>query len=92
MVRFFHLASETGVLVVSLEDDGPAAAAGIREGDIVVGVDDAPVANVDDLQRALGAEAIGREMRLVVLRRGRKLSLAAMPRERTSAGGGRVQR
>ncbi len=92
VVRHFELARDTGVRIQSVERDSPATAAGITRDDVVVGVDDAPVANVDDLQRALGAEAIGREMRLVVLRRGRKLSLAAMPRERTSAGGGRVQR
>ena len=39
-------------------------------------------ANVDDLQRALGGDAIGRELAVTVLRRDRKLTLAVVPTER----------
>ena len=91
-VRHFELVHDTGVRIQSVEKDSPAIAAGIARDDIVVGVDDAPVANVDALQRALGSDAIGREMRLVVLRRDRKLALAAIPRERVSPEGKRRQR
>ena len=91
-VRHFELAHDTGVRIQSVEKDSPAITAGIARDDIVVGIDDATVANVDDLQRALGSDAIGREMRLVVLRRDRKLALAAIPRERVSADGKRRQR
>jgi S1-C subfamily serine protease len=91
-VRHFELAHDTGVRIQSVEKDSPAIAAGIARDDIVVGIDDAPIANVDDLQRALASDAIGREMRLVVLRRDRKLALAAIPRERVSADGKRRQR
>jgi S1-C subfamily serine protease len=91
-VRHFELVHDTGVRIQSVEKDSPAIAAGIVRDDIVVGIDDVPVANVDDLQRALGSDAIGREMRIVVLRRDRKLALAATPRERASADGKRRER
>jgi len=91
-VRHFELAHDTGVRIQSVEKDSPAITAGIARDDIVVGIDDVAVASVDDLQRALGSDAIGREMRLVVLRRDRKLALAAIPRERVSADGKRRQR
>ena len=84
VVRYFELDRETGVRIQSVEGDSPATAAGIERDDVVVAVDEAAIANVDDLQRALGADAIGRELRLVVLRRDRKLALAAVPRERAS--------
>ena len=42
-----------------------------------------PIADIDDRQRVLGAEAIGRELALVVVRRDRLLPLALTPRERT---------
>ncbi len=84
VVRHFDLARETGVRIESVESDSPATAAGLERGDVVVALDGAPVADVDDLQRALGAEAIGRETTLVVLRRDRKLALAAVPRERAA--------
>jgi S1-C subfamily serine protease len=86
VVRHFELVRETGVRIQSVEGDSPATAAGLARDDVVVAVDESPVATVDDLQRALGADAIGREIRLVVLRRDRKLALAAVPRERASNG------
>jgi S1-C subfamily serine protease len=73
------------VRIESIETDSPATAAGLARGDIVVALDGAPVGNVDDLQRALGAEAIGHEVTLDVLRRDRRLALAAVPRERATA-------
>ncbi len=88
VVRHFDLARETGVRIESVESDSPATVAGVERGDIVVALDDAPVADVDDLQRALGAEAIGRETLLTVLRRDRKLALGAVPRERAVANPG----
>jgi len=84
VVRHFELDRETGVRIQSVEGNSPATVAGIERDDVVVAVDETAIANVDDLQRALGADAIGRELRLVVLRRNRKLALAAVPRERAS--------
>ena len=84
-VRHFDLARETGVRVQSVEVKSPATAAGIERGDVIVEVDGTAIASVDDLQRALGAEAIGRELSLVVLRRNRKLTLAVVPIERAPA-------
>jgi S1-C subfamily serine protease len=85
VVRHFDLSRETGVRIESIETDSPATAAGLARGDLVVALDGAPVGNVDDLQRALGAEAIGHEVTLDVLRRDRRLALAAVPRERATA-------
>ncbi len=85
VVRHFDLARETGVRIESVESGSPATAAGVERGDVVVALDGVPIADVDALQRALGAEAIGREAALVVLRRDRKLTLGAVPRERAAA-------
>jgi S1-C subfamily serine protease len=82
VVRYFELTTPTGVRIDSVESDSPAAAAGLARGDVVVALDGAPIADVDALQRALGAEAIGREIEVAIVRRDRKLSLAALPRER----------
>src|SRR5438046_7593875 len=40
IVRFYNLAVETGILVVSFEDLSPARRAGVLSGDIIVGFDD----------------------------------------------------
>jgi len=68
VTRFHKLAQSTGVFVVSLEKDGPAAAAGLREGDIILSLDAAPVATLDDLHRLLIEDRIGSFATLGVLR------------------------
>lgn len=42
-----------GALVVSLEEGGPAAAAGLLVGDVVIAIDGAPITGPDDLKLAL---------------------------------------
>ncbi len=79
--RFHQLPQASGVLVLEAQDGGPAARAGVLAGDVIVAFDDAPVAGVDDLHRALTAERAGRAVPLVVLRRTEKLALTATPDE-----------
>jgi S1-C subfamily serine protease len=59
VTRFHRLSQATGVLVISLEQDGPARGAGVREGDIIVSFDTAPISSLDDLHRTLTEERIG---------------------------------
>jgi len=92
VVRHFDLAHETGVRVQSVERGSPAGTAGIEAGDVIVALDGAPVANVDALQKRLAADAIGRELQLAVLRRGRRVMLTVLPMERVSAQGNRIGR
>ena len=80
----FALPSDYAVRVDSLERDGPASRAGVERGDLIVAIDGAPVASVDDLQRALDARAIGRRLAVDVLRRGRRDTLEVEPAERAS--------
>ncbi|MDT5324234.1 MAG: serine protease Do [Mycobacterium sp.] len=44
-----------GLLVRGVEDDGPAAAAGIAEGDLLVAAGDTPLVSIEALHDALGA-------------------------------------
>ncbi len=72
---------EDAVLVAEVEPGSPAADAGLEPGDLVVWLGDQPVTSVDDLHRALGEEAIGARVEIVVVRDGRKRSLPVTPRE-----------
>ena len=71
-----------GVFVTSVEPGGPAARAGIREGDVLIAVDEDAVAGVDDLHRVLTAERLGRTATLTLLREGRRLHVALEPADR----------
>src|SRR5437588_9008158 len=59
LVRFHHLPVESGVLVVSIEPNSPAAYAGLREVDVVVEFNGHPIASVDALHKHLTEQAIG---------------------------------
>jgi len=61
---------ETGLLLVGLEEDGPALKAGLMVGDILVGINQHPVTDPDDLWMQLSGEVVGRSIPLEVLRGG----------------------
>lgn len=67
------LAPRDGLLVREVEPDGPAAAAGILVGDLLVGLGDDPLSDPDDLADAI--EASGGELPLRVLRGETELTL-----------------
>ena len=85
VVRHFALARESGVRVDLVERGSPAEAAGFAKDDVIVALDDAPIADIDDLQRALQSDAIARPLEFRVLRRGAHLALSAVPRERRAS-------
>ncbi len=70
-----------GVLILQVAPGTPADDAGLRPEDLLLGINQRPVASVDDVQRlmALSAEP---EVRLEVLRKGRRHKLAARTRSR----------
>jgi S1-C subfamily serine protease len=71
-----------GVLVQRVEPASPAARAGVREGDVVIGLDDDPVTGIDDLHRLLTEERIDRPVQLHLLRDRDSLTIAVSPEGR----------
>jgi S1-C subfamily serine protease len=82
VTRFHRLAQSAAVLVTSLETDGPAATAGVKEGDLIVAFDGRPVETLDDLHRALTEGRIGTSARLEVLRGAERHALELRIKER----------
>jgi S1-C subfamily serine protease len=76
VTRFHGLSQSGGVLVISVEAHGPASAAGLREGDILVSFDADRVASLDDLHRLLSEERIGTRATLGVLRGAERVHVA----------------
>jgi S1-C subfamily serine protease len=73
------LPAARGVAVRGVDRDGPAASAGVREADILVRLDGRDLATVADLHRLLDGAAIGRELALELLRKGRRQTLRLVP-------------
>ncbi len=71
-----------GVIALSVEPGGPADAAGLLVGDIITAIDGRPVADTDDVQAALGTEAVGRKLELTLVRGGAPATLGVTAAER----------
>jgi S1-C subfamily serine protease len=81
LARSLALAVSAGVRVMSVERGSPAAAAGVREGDIVLAFGEQPITGVDDLHRCLTGDWIGARTTLTVLRSGQRHRLEIVPGE-----------
>lgn len=64
-----------GLRVLSVREGGPAQGAGLREGDLVVAVDGAPITNLDELDRQLAGSTAGMKITIKVEREGKTHSL-----------------
>ncbi|MGH2453860.1 MAG: S1C family serine protease [bacterium] len=64
---------DRGALILDIVEDGPAARAGLRAGDVIIALDGDPVEAWTELLAAVAARAPGRTIRLVVVRGGERL-------------------
>lgn len=83
--RIERRAGITGVVVINVESNTPAAkaglqgmtqsAAGIDLGDVIVGIDDEKIENYDDLYNVLDRRKVGDKVKLKVMRRQKTVTL-----------------
>jgi S1-C subfamily serine protease len=81
LVKSHSLAVASGILVISLESNGPAHRAGVREGDVIVAYGGQRVASIDELHRLLTEDQVGTKVELTIIRSGEKLALDVVPEE-----------
>ena len=67
---------ESGLLVVRVEPDSPAAIAGLLLGDVLISIDGKPVADTDDLQAHLTGDRVGATVAVDVIRGGAPQTLS----------------
>jgi S1-C subfamily serine protease len=79
------LQQATGARLLSVDQAGPAAQAGLLTGDLVIALDGKPVTGVSDLVRALDADKIDRTVSVDFLRRSEQLRVWIGPVERPLA-------
>ena len=68
VVLTYELPQATGVRVMSVEPGSPAAQVGVREGDVIVGLDGVAIPTVDALHQTLDASRVNRDCVLKVIR------------------------
>jgi S1-C subfamily serine protease len=81
LVRALDLPVTRAIEIMSRDEHGPAAAADLHSGDLVIAVNDAPVNGVDALHLQLSRCPVGTPITLEVIRRTQKLKVRLTPRE-----------
>ena len=84
-----------GALVVKLHKLSPLKKAGLERGDVIIAIDGKPIGDVREFGYRFSGQPVGRAARLVILRKGRRVDLAAPraappeipPREETTISG-----
>ncbi len=73
---------ENGLLILWLEDGGPAKTGGLLVGDILTGINGESLRDADDLFGALHGDVVGRPVSVEILRGGQPQTLKVTPGER----------
>jgi S1-C subfamily serine protease len=85
-VTALSLPRNSALIVVSVENDGPAEKAGVLVGDILIALDGNPVSNTDDIQALLDPERVGNALTARVIRGGSPAELSLTVGERPRKG------
>jgi membrane-associated protease RseP (regulator of RpoE activity) len=80
--EFFGAPSDAGVLVASVTENGPAAKAGLRVGDVITSVDGNRIGESFDIAQAMKGKHAGDNVRLDIVRSHNKQTLVITAEER----------
>lgn len=89
LVERLTLPNDIGLMVVSTEPGGPGDRAGVLIGDVLVAVDDSPVADPAELLAFLGADRVGKQVTARLIRAGEPATSTITVGERPQAKAGR---
>ena len=87
LVRSLGLKANGGLMIIGIEDRGPADAAGLLPGDVIVAVGDRPVGDPSDLLARLGPDHVGQKLDVRIVRAGAAQTVSITVGERPSAHG-----
>lgn len=82
IANFLGYEGSTGAVIYGVVSGGPAAKAGIKEGDIVLSIDGTKVETPDDLITIMQKKKVGSKVTVEVFRRGKTITLDVEAAER----------
>jgi len=77
-----NIAQETGIMVLSVEDGGPASNAGIMMGDVILKLGEHAMTNPEALHSILDPTSVGKQLAATVLRGGAQQQMTITVGER----------
>lgn len=83
LVASHGLSQDRGLLIVNVEPDGPAERDGLMLGDVLISIEGAAVAEVEELQGRLSGDLVGRPVAIRLIRGGEPRDLSVTVGERT---------
>ncbi len=75
LAKSFRLSDPQGAVVTNVTSDSPAAAAGLKGGDVIVEYDGRRVARSEDLPRAVADTPAGHQVPITIVRDGQRITL-----------------
>jgi S1-C subfamily serine protease len=81
LAEYFDAPDGKGVLVEGVVEDSPAEKAGIKAGDIIYRIDGERIWDTDDLVDAISDMETGKETPIVLIRKGREMTVQAVVEE-----------
>jgi S1-C subfamily serine protease len=81
IINYNKLSVRSGVFIQQVEPGTPGEGAGLKPGDIIVGFDRKPVANINDLHKLLDEERISKPSSIGFLRKGYYNETSVIPDE-----------
>jgi serine protease Do len=91
LADYFGITGGKGVLVTSVSDDGPAAKAGLKAGDVITAIDGEAVDSTGDISRLINQKKEG-EVSITIVRNKSQQTLRVTPTEGRSMPGGVIGR
>jgi len=85
LADYFGITSGKGVLVTSVTDDGPAAKAGVRAGDVITAIEGEEVDSPGDLSRVMNRKKEG-DVTLTIIRNKSQQTIRVTPSEARGVG------
>ncbi|MFQ5692762.1 MAG: DegQ family serine endoprotease [Nitrospinota bacterium] len=93
LAKRFGLKKTEGALVADVSDNTPAAQAGVERGDVIIEYDGHPIKDINSLVRRVANTAVGKEVKMKVLRGGRettlKVKVGRLSEEQVASAGAR---
>src|SRR5690242_6643658 len=77
LAKGFNVPASGGALVASVQDNSPAARAGVKAGDVITEYDGRKLAQPGDLSKLVAATAVGRQVPLTIVREGKTMTIEA---------------